>query len=125
MLAVKVNDIHRAAAFVFNIPVDVLTSRSSSRCRRHCSARWAAMFLARKHTTMSYPQIGRYFGGRDHSTVIHGIRRIEGLAASDSDISASVTSVEAVAKKFAAIRTERDFANAEKIRAEGLALSPD
>ena len=120
MLAVKVSDIHRAAAFVFNISGDVLIS--PSRYRRHCIPRWSAMYLTRKYTRLSYPQIGRYFGGRDHSTVMSGIRQISGLVATDSDVSASVTSVEAVARKFAQLRIERDAVNILKLHAEA---SPD
>lgn len=43
--------------------------------------RQVAMYLARHHTTLSYPQIGRAFGGRDHTTVLHSVRRIEELMA--------------------------------------------
>jgi len=48
--------------------------------RRHASIvlpRQVAMYLAKKLTGLSYPQIGRQLGGRDHSTVISGVRRIE------------------------------------------------
>lgn len=120
MLAVKVSDIHRAAAFIFNISGDVVTS--PSRCRRYCRARWAAMYLTRKYTRLSYPQIGRYFGGRDHSTVMYGIRRISDMAAADGKILARVASVEAVARKFAALRIERDSAHVLKLCAE---IAPD
>jgi chromosomal replication initiator protein len=41
------------------------------------------MWLAKKLTTRSLPDIGRRFGGRDHTTVIHAVRRIEALRASD------------------------------------------
>ncbi len=43
-------------------------------------ARHAGMWLLRKHTSLSLPQIGRCFGGRDHSTVLHGIRSVDGQA---------------------------------------------
>ena len=45
--------------------------------------RWMAMYLARQLTPMSYPELGRRFGGKDHSTVIHGVRRMEQLIQSD------------------------------------------
>ena len=45
--------------------------------------RQVAMYLARKLTRMSTPDIGRRFGGRDHSTVIHAIRAVEKRAADD------------------------------------------
>ena len=43
--------------------------------------RQAAMWLAKKLTTRSLPDIGRRFGGRDHTTVLHAVRRIEALKA--------------------------------------------
>jgi hypothetical protein len=56
--------------------------------RRHraiAHPRMVAMYLARKLTSMSYPEIGRRFGGRDHSTVISAVRKIERLCATDPD----------------------------------------
>ena len=48
------------------------------------------MYLAKRLTTRSLPEIGRKFGGRDHSTVIHAVRKIEELRDSDRDIDAAV-----------------------------------
>jgi len=45
--------------------------------------RQVAMFLARELTSRSLPDIGRRFGGRDHTTVLHACRRIEALCKSD------------------------------------------
>jgi chromosomal replication initiator protein len=42
-----------------------------------------AMYLARRLTSMSYPEIGSRFGGKDHSTVISAVRKIEHLCATD------------------------------------------
>ena len=42
-----------------------------------------AMYLAKQLTTRSYPDIGRRFGGRDHTTVLHAVKRIEALKAED------------------------------------------
>ena len=44
------------------------------------------MYLAKKMTSRSLPEIGRRFGGRDHTTVMHGVRRIEELMSLDSQI---------------------------------------
>ncbi|MBN8841144.1 MAG: chromosomal replication initiator protein DnaA, partial [Sphingomonadales bacterium] len=52
--------------------------------------RQIAMYLAKRLTTRSLPEIGRKFGGRDHSTVIHAVRRIEELRDSDNDIDGAV-----------------------------------
>jgi chromosomal replication initiator protein len=49
---------------------------SPSRVRRIARPRQIAMYLARQLTKMSYPQIGRRLGGRDHTTILHGNRKI-------------------------------------------------
>ncbi|KKC27458.1 hypothetical protein WP12_03325 [Sphingomonas sp. SRS2] len=56
--------------------------KSSLREIEHTRARWAIMWAARKSIGLSTPQIGRRLGGRDHTTVIHGLRRAEALRAS-------------------------------------------
>ena len=65
--------------------------------KRHRSVvvpRMIAMFLTRKHTSLSYPDIGRAFGGRDHSTAIHACQKIEWQITSDSEIQSAVQAVE-------------------------------
>ena len=48
------------------------------------------MYLAKTLTSLSYPEIGRRFGGRDHTTVMHAVRSIEGLINTDNGISEDV-----------------------------------
>jgi chromosomal replication initiator protein len=48
------------------------------------------MFLAKKLTTKSLPEIGKLFGGKDHTTVLHACRKIEELLASDAAFSAEL-----------------------------------
>ena len=48
------------------------------------------MYLAKQLTPRSLPEIGRKFGGRDHTTVMHAVRRIEELMAGDSSFSEDV-----------------------------------
>lgn len=65
--------------------------------KRHRSVvvpRMIAMFLTRKHTSLSFPDIGRAFGGRDHSTAIHACQKIEWQITSDAEIQAAVQAVE-------------------------------
>jgi len=52
--------------------------------------RQVAMFLAKMLTSKSLPEIGRRFGGRDHTTVIHAVRKIEELKSVDHQISEDV-----------------------------------
>ena len=60
--------------------------RSSSRKQNLVRARSLAMFLGRQMTSKSMHQIGDYFGGRDHTTVLHAIRKTESLLKSDADL---------------------------------------
>jgi chromosomal replication initiator protein len=65
--------------------------RSPSRRRTVATARYVAMFLARELTADSLVQIGGYFGGRDHATVLHGCRRTEELLRTDQQTQQAVT----------------------------------
>ena len=53
------------------------------------------MFLAKRLTSRSLPEIGRKFGNRDHTTVLHGVRRIEELIQSDVSLAEDVRMLEA------------------------------
>lgn len=57
-------------------------------------ARQVAMYLCRQKLGLSYPELGRAFGGRDHSTVIHAIKKIKKLLISDKDVQRLVTQLE-------------------------------
>ena len=88
--SIKVEDIIRAVSKHFDVPkVDMLSARRTARISR---ARQVAYYLSRTLTTKSYPDIARRFGGRDHTTAIHGAQKIERLrktdAALDGDIEA-------------------------------------
>ena len=73
-----------AVGQVTNIPVDALTSKR--REKQVAYARHLAMYLLRDLAHQSYAQIGRLLGGRDHTTVLHGFRRIEKLLEDDPDV---------------------------------------
>lgn len=60
-------------------------------------ARQVAMYLCRQKLGLSYPELGRAFGGRDHSTVIHAIKKIKKLLISDKDVQRLVTQLETTA----------------------------
>lgn len=51
--------------------------KSHRRTRKDCLPRQIAMYEAKLQTTKSYPEIGRWFGGRDHTTVLHSVNKIE------------------------------------------------
>jgi chromosomal replication initiator protein len=63
---------------------------SARRARAVARPRQIAMYLAKQLTPRSLPEIGRRFGGRDHTTVIHAVKQIEKLRAADSEIDADV-----------------------------------
>jgi chromosomal replication initiator protein len=65
--------------------------------RRHKSIafpRQVCMFLARRHTRYSLEEIGGYFGGRDHTTVLHAVRTVDGDMKADPEIDRQVTHIE-------------------------------
>ena len=59
---------------------------SASRDRRVTLPRQIAMYLARELTNMSLPDIGRNFGGRDHTTVMHACKKVEKTQADDAQL---------------------------------------
>jgi chromosomal replication initiator protein len=60
------------------------------RLRSYARPRQVAMYLCKQLTSRSLPEIGRRFGGRDHTTVMHGVRRIEELKTIDGQIAEDV-----------------------------------
>ena len=85
---ITIDEIQKAVSVHFDLkPIDLVSAR---RARAVARPRQIAMYLAKRLTTRSLPEIGRKFGGRDHSTVIHAVRRIEELRDQDRDIDAAV-----------------------------------
>lgn len=72
--------------------------RVRTRTRPYVIPRQIAMFLARKWTTRSLPEIGRFMGGYDHTTVLHGVGRGEKLAAEHADKVAAIEAALGVAR---------------------------
>jgi chromosomal replication initiator protein len=78
---VKIEDIQKLVASHYNVSrADILSSRRTANVVR---PRQIAMYLAKMLTLRSLPEIGRRFGGRDHTTVLHAVRKIEELAGRD------------------------------------------
>jgi chromosomal replication initiator protein len=85
---VTVEDIQKKVAEHFNIKVsDMFSARRSRVVAR---PRQIAMCLAKRLTTHSLPEIGRKFGGKDHTTVMHAVRRVEELCANDNSVAEDV-----------------------------------
>ena len=94
---ITVDDIQKAVAEYYGMKqADLLSER---RQRAIARPRQTAMWLCKLLTTRSLPDIGRRFGGRDHTTVLHAVRRIEELKAVDAPLSADV---EALTRKLRA-----------------------
>jgi chromosomal replication initiator protein len=69
--------------------IDTLEMASARRTRSVAMARQIAMYLARKTTLKSFPDIGRFFN-RDHTTVMHACNKVESLMATDDDFAVDV-----------------------------------
>jgi len=79
---VSIEDIQKRVAEHFNIRLADMSS--PRRARAVARPRQVAMYLAKHMTSRSLPEIGRKFGGRDHTTVMHAIRKIEELSSADT-----------------------------------------
>ncbi len=85
---VRIEDIQRIVARHYNVSKnDLLSSR---RTRTIVRPRQVAMFLAKALTPRSLPEIGRRFGGRDHTTVLHAVRKIESLLSSEPKLTQEI-----------------------------------
>ena len=78
---VTIDEIQRRVAEHFNVRLAEMTS--ARRARAFARPRQVAMYLSKQLTSRSLPEIGRKFGGRDHTTVMHAVRRIEELKDTD------------------------------------------
>jgi chromosomal replication initiator protein len=85
---VRIEDIQRVVARHYNVSRQELVS--NRRTRVIVKPRQIAMYLAKTLTPRSFPEIGRRFGGRDHTTVLHAVRKIEDLISKDTKLSHEV-----------------------------------
>ena len=93
--SVNVESIQNIVASYFNLNIQEMLS--PRRSRSLARPRQIAMYLAKQHTTNSLPDIGRKFSNRDHTTVIHAVKKIDELIKKDNDIRQSVIEIK---KKF-------------------------
>jgi chromosomal replication initiator protein len=85
---VTIEEIMRKVAEHYNLRMSDMTS--ARRARAVARPRQIAMYLAKTLTSKSLPEIGRRFGGRDHTTVMHAVKRVESLSETDSQIAEDV-----------------------------------
>jgi chromosomal replication initiator protein len=81
---VTIQQIQKLVASTYKLSVDELLSKNNARHISH--PRQVAMYLCKNLTKHSYPEIGRAFGGKHHTTVIHSVEKIESLVSSDSTL---------------------------------------
>ena len=89
---ITIDEIQKVCAAHYRI--DASEMRSHRRARAVARPRQVAMYLAKKLTPRSLPEIGRVFGGRDHSTVIHAVRTIEAMRLDNPDMDADIRALQ-------------------------------
>ena len=92
-----VDRIQKAVCEEFRVTLTDMTSKR--RARVIARPRQVAMYLSKKLTKRSLPDIGRRFGGRDHTTVMHAVKRIDSLRAEDAAFNAQIEAVETALKR--------------------------
>jgi chromosomal replication initiator protein len=85
---VTIEEIQKRVSAHFN--VRIADMHSARRARAVARPRQVAMYLSKQLTSRSLPEIGRKFGGRDHTTVMHAVRKVEDLKATDASFAEDV-----------------------------------
>ncbi len=94
---ITIEDIQKQVAEHYNVRVSDM--HSNRRLRVVARPRQIAMYLSKKLTSSSLPEIGRKFGGRDHTTVMHGVKKIEELLTQDAAFAEDLYMLENILKK--------------------------
>jgi chromosomal replication initiator protein len=94
---ITIEQIQRAVAANYKLTVSELVSKSNA--RQFSLPRQVAMYLCKRLTKHSYPEIGRAFGGKHHTTVMHSVEKIEALVGSDGNVSKRITEISEVVQK--------------------------
>ena len=90
---ISMDDIQEVVSARFHVKISELKSRRRSKTLVH--PRQIAMYLSRELTDASFPEIGRHFGGKDHTTIIHACRQIAKAQEADGAVKATVESLKA------------------------------
>jgi len=91
---VSIEDIQKAVSDHFNVRLSEMFS--AKRARAIARPRQIAMYLCKEMTTKSLPDIGRKFGGRDHTTVIHAVKTIKKLETSDPEVTEDINIIKRI-----------------------------
>jgi len=89
--AISIEDIQKKVASYFNLNIREMSS--SKRSKNIAYPRQVAMYASKELTTMSLPEIGRNFGGRDHTTVLHAVRKIKKMRDDSDDFNDEMTRI--------------------------------
>jgi chromosomal replication initiator protein len=85
---ITVDDIQKKVSSFFNIKISDIKSKKKNKV--FIQPRHTAMYLIRQLTDLSLPEIGRHFGGRDHSTVLHAIQKLDNIVLKDPDFANTI-----------------------------------
>jgi len=85
---ITIRKIQQAVAAHYHLKVEQLTTKSNA--RQVSNPRQVAMYLCKQLTKSSFPEIGRQFGGKHHTTVMHSVDKVQRLVASDAEFQRSV-----------------------------------
>ena len=91
---ISVDVIQKRVAAHYGVRVSEMFS--ARRARNIARPRQIAMYLAKNLTSLSYPEIGRQFGGRDHTTVMHAVKTVENLMKSDAQLNEDVELIKSI-----------------------------
>ncbi len=89
---VSVEDVVRAVCHHFNLRSSDLLGKD--RHRSVAQARHVAIYLCRQRLKCSYPELGRHFGHRDHTSVMHAVKKVESLRQTDADLRGHIDAIE-------------------------------
>ncbi len=101
-MTAQITDIKRATAQYYAVPI--IHMESDDRTRGTSLPRQIAMTLSRRMTKASLPIIGRQFGGRNHATVLHAVRKIERLAEQNPEVASDLQAITALVVNPSALK---------------------
>ena len=95
---INIELIQKEVSTFFDLTVKEL--KSNQKQKKVSEPRQIAMFLSRKYTSSSFPEIGNRFGGKNHSTVVHAVKNVEKKISRDPSISNAVAAISTTLEKF-------------------------